>query len=132
MAELIINGNYHLSPDIQLSEVNNVAGISQSITQTMGGVVEQGRAKATGQMYQLSADSRSDGLYGYFTRSDHAYLSALRDNRIVFSVAHPSGTLTAVLIPSDGIALEIVQGNETVEQEAYEKMFGTITIIKMG
>jgi len=132
MAELIINGNYYLSPDIQLSEVNNVPGISQSLTQTIGGIVEQGRAKATGQMYQLSADSRSQGLYGYFTRADHAYLSALRDNRTVFPVAHPSRTLPAVLIPADGISLEIVQGNETVEQEDDEKMFGTITIIKVG
>ena len=132
MAELIINGNYHLSPDIQLSEVNNVAGISQSITQTMGGVVEQGRGKATGQRYQLSADSRSQGLYGHFTRSDHAYLAALRDNRAVFTVEHPSRVLTAEMIPADGIALEVVQGNETVEQEAGEKMFGTITIIKVA
>jgi uncharacterized protein YfaQ (DUF2300 family) len=132
MSELIINGNYHLSPDIQLSEVNNVPGVSQSITQTMGGVVEQGRAKAVGQRYQLSADSRSQGLYGFFTRTDHAYLAELRDSRAVFSVAHPSRTLAAVLIPADGIALEVVQGDETVEQEDGEKMFGTITLIKVG
>ena len=132
MAELIINGTYHLSPDIQLSEVNNVPGISQSIIQTMGGVVEQGRNKATGQRYQLSADSRSQGLYGYFTRADHAYLAALRDNRTVFMVQHPSRVLTSVIIPADGIALEVVQGNETVEQEDTEKMFGTITIIKVA
>ena len=132
MAELIINGNYHLSPDIQLSEVNNVPGISQSIIQTMGGVIEQARSRATGQRYQLSADSRSQGLYGYFTRADHAYLAALRDSRTVFTVAHPSRVLPGVIIPADGIALEVVQGNETVEQEAEEKMFGTITIIKVG
>ena len=132
MAELIINGNYHLSPDIQLSEVNNVPGISQSITQTLGGVVEQGRAKAVGQMYQLSADSRSQGLYGFFTRADHAYLAALRDSRTVFPVAHPSRVLPGVIIPADGIALEVVQGNETVEQEDTEKMFGTVKILKVA
>ena len=132
MSELIINGNYHLSPDIQLSEVNNSPNISQSITQTLGGVVEQGRAKAVGQRYQLSADSRSQGLYGFFTRADHAYLAALRDSRTVFRVEHPSRVLPGVIIPADGIALEVVQGNETVEQEDTEKMFGIVNIIKVA
>jgi hypothetical protein len=132
MSELIINGSYYLSPDIQLSEVVNVPNISQSITQTMGGVIAQSRDKNAGQVYELSADSRSNGLYGYFTRADAAYLAGLRDNRTVFSVAHPSRTLDAVFIPADGIKLQIVHGNETVEQEDAEKMFGTITIIKVG
>lgn len=132
MAELIINGNYHLQPDIQLSEVVNVSNVSQSVTQTMGGVVRQNRRKNTGQVYVLSADSRGNGLYGWFTRENAAYLAGLRDNGTVFSVSHPSRILVAVFIPANGISLEVVQENETVEQEAAEKMYGKITIIKVG
>ncbi len=132
MSELIINGTYNLSPDIQLSEVVNQSNILQSSTQTMGGLVVQSLAKPTGQAYELTADMKNSGLYGWFTRADAAYFALLRDSITVFSVVHPAQTLAAVYIPADGISLQIVPANETVEQEAEEKMYGSIKIIKVG
>lgn len=131
MSQLIINSTYSLSPDIQLSEVVNAPNILQSVTQTFGGVVIQSRVKAAGQVYELTADLRSGRLYGYFTRQDAAYLAALRDNRTVFPVAHPSRTLAGVIIPADGINLSVWEMDETVEQDSTELMHGSIKLIKV-
>lgn len=131
MSQLVINSTYSLSPDIQLSEIVNVPNILQSVTQTFGGVVIQSRVKAAGQIYELTADLRSGRLYGYFTRADAAYLAGLRDNRTVFPVAHPSRTLSGVIIPADGINLSVWEMDETVEQESADLMHGSIKLIKV-
>jgi hypothetical protein len=127
-----INNERDMHPDIQLSEVVNQPNILQSRTQTLGGMVTQSGQKTAGQIYELRADLRGNGLYGYFTRADAAYFAALRDNITVFQVVHPSRTLAAVMVPADGINLQVVDGDETVEQEDTERMYGSIQIIKVG
>lgn len=127
-----INNERDIHPDIQLSEVVNQPNILQSRTQTIGGMVTQSLQKSAGQVYELRADLRSNGLYGYFTRADAAYFAVLRDSGTVFQVEHPSRTLGAVMVPADGIGLQVVDGDETVEQEHTERMHGSIQIIKVG